>query len=129
MKLVNLSLAALLLSSASAFAQSADRTVEVSAETRSVKAEAQDGETIRVLLPFVEKAEPRAEVKEESLVYDDRCEVLAVNNTAPQVEVLLRMPSTVADSGFNGCRVSIDRGFASDDSDTLEVSYGYEILD
>ena len=129
MKLLTLSLLTLALSAGSAVANEADRTVEVSAGARSVTAEAQDGEVIRVVFPYVEKAEPRAEIREESLVYEDRCEIIDVKNEAPKVEVLLRMPSTVADSGFNGCRVAIDRGFASDDSDTLQVEYGYSILD
>jgi hypothetical protein len=129
MKLVTLSLLTLALSAGSAVAQSAERTVEVKPGAKSVTAEAQDGEVIRLVLPYVEKAEPRAEIREESLVYEDRCEVLEVRNEAPEVQVLLRMPSTIADSGFNGCRVAIDRGFASDDSDTLEVAYGYHILD
>jgi hypothetical protein len=129
MKVAILSLLTLFMGASAAMANQVDRTVEVSAGARSATAEAQDGEVIRLLFPFVEKAEPRAEIREESLVYDDRCEILSVKNEAPQVEVLLRMPSTIADSGFNGCRVAIDRGFASDDSDTLHFEYGYSILD
>jgi len=129
MKVLKFALASLLLSTPSLYAAQTPRTVEVNAAAGVLQAEAQDGELVRVLLPYVEKAEPRAEIQEESLVYDDRCEILSLKNEAPQVEVMLRMPSTVADSGFNGCRVMIDRGFTGDDSDTVHLSYGYEILD
>ncbi|RYZ97532.1 MAG: hypothetical protein EOP11_21895 [Proteobacteria bacterium] len=104
-------------------------SIEVAEGAAEYDVEVQDGEVFRAVYPYVEKAEPRLVVREESLLYQGACELMEVKNEAPQVEVYFKMPSTIADSGFNGCRVAIDRGFASDDSDLLNLNYGYTIWD
>ncbi|RZA07513.1 MAG: hypothetical protein EOP11_07490 [Proteobacteria bacterium] len=126
---LSLVLAPAISMAASPDAPAVKQTIHFTEGAQELSAEIQDGELVRVVYPYVEKAEPRVEVREESLIYQGACEVMEVKNEAPRVEMIFKLPSTFADSGFNGCRVAIDRGFASDESDLLHLDYGYTIWD
>jgi hypothetical protein len=92
-----------------------------------------DGETIKVLLPYVRGMKANAEITERNQIIgtgDADCAVLSAGKKGGSYEVVARLGETNNDSGYNSCVVTISAKIPGQSKPfKVQVEYGYHIED